>query len=516
MNANRHIRPDGSNTKRARSRRGISLIIVVLMVSLTMAVSFAVIHSQGTAVAIQQNADLRANARQAALAGMAVALREAHLPNWIGVMASFSKDLSATEHFTATYSTGDATLTVGHTDYDEYAYRVTILVTGHAGDPNNANRMASHRIETVIRLVPQAVDAEPPGWDEMQQYTFSQREMDDVSITVPCRIEGPVRIRGRLDLCEDRIDWKDSMRLQYLSDLYSMSYNGWPDYRPFNGPIHITFKAQSPGTCDLLSGALALSIADTVPDISYTWSDPLLNESYQLYPGGQTYYAEIIGGDISDTELKPDPQTNPLGIFISSNRIRFSGNVSLQGTLITRNLDDIEVISGSNTLSSLTVPPYAHRGMSSDARFRLPTVVGDADFWVSGLVNLEVNGLTMLRQNVEITSAAQGDMTVTINGNVSAKVLLIDVRSDWAMSKKWWSKKLKTFLTINDPSLFFPDWVNAIDGLNPRPYIQIKPDSDTTRYHWYNGDNPLFKQPQDANGDDKGLTWELIRWTDNP
>ncbi len=81
----------GSNGKPARPRRGISLLIVVLLVSLAMAVSFSVIHSQGTALAIQQNADLRASARQAAMTGMAVALREANSPDWIGVGASFAK-----------------------------------------------------------------------------------------------------------------------------------------------------------------------------------------------------------------------------------------------------------------------------------------------------------------------------------------------------------------------------------------------------------------------------------------
>ncbi|MEA1952386.1 MAG: hypothetical protein U9N87_13485, partial [Planctomycetota bacterium] len=493
-------------------RRGISLIIVVLLVSMTMAVSFAVIHTQGTAITTQQNADLRASARAAALTGMAVAIREAHSPDWIGTEVSFSKSLGTSELFNATYSTGDATLSDGDDDYDEYAYRVTILVTGHATDPNNTDRTASHQIEAVIRLVPEAVDNEPTGWGEIQQNTFCQRENGTVSLTVPCRIEGPVRIRGKLDLCKNRIAWDDNLRTWYLDELYSMSQNGWPDYRPFNGPMYLPYGEQDAGTTDLLSGALHVPITDTTNDSLYAWSDPLLDESYQLYPGGKTYYAEIIGGDISDTELKPDPKTNPLGIFICSDDIRFLGNVSIQGTLITRDSDDIEITSGNNQFSSLTVPPYEHRGVNTDARFRLPTVIGDNDFSVSSGVMLQVNGLIMLRQGVEIKKASQYGMSVTINGNVSAKWLQIDIRNEWDMSEDWWEERLSIFLSMYYPDRFFPDLVNTAHGLNPQPQIQIKPDSDQTRYHWYSGDNPLFQKPSD----DKGLTWEIIRWTDNP
>jgi len=139
-------------------------------------------------------------------------------------------------------------------------------------------------------------------------------------------------------------------------------------------------------------------------------------------------------------------------------------------------------------------------------------VVGRRNLKVFSGAKLAVNGLAMIKEKVEIHTAGQYETSVTVNGNVSAKWLRIDVRSEWDQSKSWWEDRLSIFRSLFFPSWYFPNWLNTVHGLNPQPYIQFKPDSDTTRYHWYNGENPLFQAPSDG----EGLTWELIRWTDNP
>lgn len=455
---------------------------------------------------------------------MAVAIREAHSPDWIGTEVSFSRELSETEHFNATYSTGDAALSEGDEDYDEYPYRVTIFVTGHAADPNNADIKTSHCVEAVIRLVPEAVDDDPNGWDELKQYTFCQlNDYDSMVIMLPCRIEDRVRIRSKLYFCQDvygavDLGWDQvsDVRYWYCSDLNYMRDNGWPDYRPFNGPVHIDYNNQDSTTLGLLISGLSLPMTHITTGSSYTWSNPLAEESYKLYPGGKTYYAQIIGGDINNTDLEPDPKTNPLGIFISDNDIHLRGNVSLQGTLIVRDNEDVEFENDNNKLSSLTVPPYENRGMPTDFRLRLPTVIGSNDCRVSDGAKLEIKGMTLFRQRVEIESADQCDTSVTINGNVSANSLRIHARRDWLKTKDWWLEKYNLFFAMFYPQWYFPDLLDDACGLSPQPQIRIKPDTDQTRYHWYSGDYPLFRQAKDGSGNDKGLTWEIIRWTDNP
>ena len=98
------------NRRVRRARRGVSLVVVMLLVSLAMAVSFAVVHTQGTSMRVQQNAVLRVNARQAAQAGMAVALREACKPGWAGADTSFTRNLSQSESFSASFITATTRL----------------------------------------------------------------------------------------------------------------------------------------------------------------------------------------------------------------------------------------------------------------------------------------------------------------------------------------------------------------------------------------------------------------------
>jgi hypothetical protein len=511
----RHGDTEKLSRRGRRARRGISLIVVVMLVSLAMAVSFAVVHSQGTAMRIQQNATLRVDARQAAQAGMAVALRESCRPNWSGVDTSISGDLSQSESFHATFSTGDATLAEDDPEYAEYPYRVTILVTGLAHDPSHPERQATHEISAVIRLVPQAIDDEPPGWDEIQQNTFCQWEKNDTRVTLPCRIEGPVRIRGRLKLCEDEIDWSDTVRLWYLAHLNFMRNDGWPDYRPFNGPIRIAHSEQEQKTLDLLTGALGVDISDADTGKIYSWTMPMDAGSYRLYPGGKIYYAETIDADLSDTTLKPDPKTNPLGIFIGNGETRLYENVSLEGTLI--NNGDVKILGGTNTFISLSVPPYSHRDFFGGTGIRLPTVVSN-NFRVEPGASVAAKGLVMAKDNLEIKSDYQYDMSVTIQGNAMAKDLDIKPRIEWRQTKGWWDDWLAIYWSHFYPAWYFPALVQTFSEyeLDPQPLIWIRPEAGAAPYHWYNGNNPLFKQSKDSDGNDAGLRWELISWTNNP
>ena len=509
----RRVRSNGTRRVPTTKRRGMSLIIIVLLISITMAVSFAVVHSQAIDARVQQNATLRDSARQAALAGMSVALRTVHNSSWAGVGASISRNLSPSESFTATFTTGDESLLQSDPAYAEYPYRVTIVSTGYARDPDNADRITSHRIQAVIRLIPRKIGAEPAGWSEIQANTFCQWKKDSLSVNVPCRVEGPVRIRGTLDLCDDDIYWSSSPRWWYFSHLNTMRSNGYSDYRPFNGPMQINYSEQRSGVISRLTDALGVSVSDASSASTYTWTSATVDGSYRLYPGGKIYYAEALASDISNTELKSNPITNPLGIFTCALDTRFNGNVSLQGTVIGG--CDINIHAGSNTFSSLTVPPYQHSDIPSSVRVRMPTAVVNDDFRVETDANLTFKGLVMAKDELIVLSDSQQHMNVNIQGKAAAAKLNIDPRSEWMMSSYWWADRASTYYVYYYYTWYFPVWLNRSPYyLNYQPCIQIKPDSDTTPYHWYNGNEPLFQV--DSAGGDAGLRWEVIRWTDNP
>ncbi|MBN2023934.1 MAG: hypothetical protein JW809_14215 [Pirellulales bacterium] len=145
-----------SEASPGRSRRGMSAMLVLVLISVTLAVSYAVLRTQGTTQQIRQNADLQAAARQAALAGLSVALQKMHGdPNdWVGADASFSQSLGSEQGFTVEYATGDPLLSQ---TAPEYPYRVTVTSTGYAQDPSDAARVVYHAARAVVQLIPREV-----------------------------------------------------------------------------------------------------------------------------------------------------------------------------------------------------------------------------------------------------------------------------------------------------------------------------------------------------------------------
>ena len=524
MNTNQTL---NSDIRRNRPRRGVSLVVVIMLVSIAMAVSFAVVHSQGTALRVQQNSQLRANARQAAQAGMAVALREACNPDWTGVDTSISGNISPCESFTATYDTGDDTLVEGGDGFEEYPYRVTIKVTGYACDPSHPERESRHVIRAVIRLVPYInPDTEPNGWDEIQNNTFCQWKDEESKISFPVRIEGPMRIRGKLTLFEDGMHWHeagwwymshlDDVRWWYMKHLRWMQEQGLPDYRPFNGPVEIAEWKQDTDTLDILEDALEISTSNRSSTSVYTWTVPAIAEGYRLYPGGKIYYPEFIGGDISGENFLPNYKTNPLGIFICTGTVRFRGNVSLEGSIIGG--DDVEIYGDTNNFSPLKVPPYIASDGNGAAKVQLPTIFSDDDVKFKEGASAAVKGLIMAKDKLQIEQDGQDVMNVEVQGKVMAMKLEIKPRDEWLKSKDWW-EDASDYYPYWYPlwgDVSFPVWLQDVAGLNLQSRISIKPDGEAARYHWYKGDNPLFQQKKDANGDDTGLRWQLISWTDNP
>jgi hypothetical protein len=65
----------------------MTVIVVLGVISITLALSYAMLRSQVTSVQIQSNLDRRNAARQAAYAGVSAALRAMHQSSWGGVDA---------------------------------------------------------------------------------------------------------------------------------------------------------------------------------------------------------------------------------------------------------------------------------------------------------------------------------------------------------------------------------------------------------------------------------------------
>ncbi len=192
-----HVRLSRCRPANSQCRRGIAVLLVLLLLTLTLALSYATVRTQNMAMMIQLNSDRRAAAQQAAVTGMAIAVKKMQQSNWAGFGSTINGTLSSTDSYSVTYTYGDPSLTSGSPDYNDYAFRGTLSVTGKSTDPANPQDVATYQISTVVRLVPRMLSTEPSDWSTMQQYTVYQTANQPFEIDIPCQLSGPVRIQGR-------------------------------------------------------------------------------------------------------------------------------------------------------------------------------------------------------------------------------------------------------------------------------------------------------------------------------
>jgi len=208
MNQQRNILPKRIRVTR-HARRGVTIVVVLGLIAMTIALSYAMIRTQAMSVQIQQNLDRRSSARPAAITGLTIAIRKMHDADWEGIDSVVASRLGDNDGFSASYATGDASLSEDDPDYDEYPFRVTITSIGYATDPADPSEKAIHEAEAVVQLVRRQFSDRPANWTDVQQYdddtpyTIYQWGNTDVVIELPSQINGAVHFQGPVNLCDD-------------------------------------------------------------------------------------------------------------------------------------------------------------------------------------------------------------------------------------------------------------------------------------------------------------------------
>ena len=210
----------GCLSRPARRRRGVAALLVILMISIALSLSYVLVRSQGTAALIQDNAGLAAEARQAAFSGLSAAYAVMHdADDWQGVSSTFTRRLSDYVWFTVEFRTGDDPVRPAAADAKSWPYLVTLVATGHAADPHDPSRVVTDSVKAVTKLVPRALAPQPNGWAEMARHTVYQWDSSaTVAIDLPARIEGPAFFAASVQLGV-RNGWSDEPRMRYFLDL---------------------------------------------------------------------------------------------------------------------------------------------------------------------------------------------------------------------------------------------------------------------------------------------------------
>ncbi|GIW92502.1 MAG: hypothetical protein KatS3mg110_0543 [Pirellulaceae bacterium] len=177
-------------------RPGMAVLLVLMMVAMTLAVAFAVSRVQTTALFVDRNHRLRADARTAAHIGMSIALRTIHTASWAGVGSSLSGSIGSNSSYQVTFQAGDPQLTSSHPDYPKLPYRVTITSVGTAVDEADSRVQSSHTITAVVELVPQATTAWPSDWNQVQAHQVYQWADVPVLVELPVQWSGSIWTQG--------------------------------------------------------------------------------------------------------------------------------------------------------------------------------------------------------------------------------------------------------------------------------------------------------------------------------
>ena len=486
-------------------RRGVAVFVVLMLIALTLSLSYAMVRTQSVSFMIQNNADRRLSAQQTAVTGMSIALKKMQQSDWAGFGSTLNGTISTTDSFTAVYTFGDPTLTAASSDYNDYPFRGTIAVAAKSADPLNPQNIATYQITSVVRLVPRQLSDEPTDWNTMQQYSFYQSDVDRFEVDIPCQITGTVRIQGMLLIAPHYPDSYDAW-WYYLRDLYNMqAWGGLPDYRPFTGKVYLPYSGQDVTHLDALRSTLAVPTVNTAPKSpSSDWVNLSGVSTYQLYPGGPVYNIPQVPAILQSTTLGPDPLTNPLGIYYCNSSLTIKNDVTIRGSLICKNN---LIIDGTNVdFEPVELPGLFGAGTS----VRLPAITCQKFNIKATATTGKINGLVAVFNAFTIEKASE-TQSFPIIGRVIAKQFLIQERTPWDTID--WNYYYYFAFWNQNPfiSHFFPVFMGN-KGRNPKPLLTIKPDTVPITYHWPTPNSSVFM----INPADGALRWELVKWTENP
>ena len=304
-----------------------------------------------------------------------------------------------------------------------------------------------------------------------------------------------------------------SPRVRYLRDLEAMRVAGQGDFRPFTGPLAMSYSDTDDFTLSLVQEELRVptsSIAN--PSFSAPISHPGSVTAYQLFPGGKTYEIPVLDSSLSNVSLTADPASNPLGVYYHSGRVDIYNNVKIQGTIITDGSQPDLYIHGANVhLKPATLPPLD----GTTTPIQLPTAYIDDDLRIQDSASGSIGGMVVTWDDFEIEKG-NDNVTFDIEGRLLVKELKLKGCWQWDKGDEWWQSRLHDFYTqLNDPETvnpepYFPRFMES-SGLDPESLLTIRPESIPVAYHWHNWDQPVYV----PHPDDEGLRWHLLEWTDN-
>jgi hypothetical protein len=507
----------------------MAVLLVLGLLAITLAVSYATLRTQTSAVQLSQNGGRALDSRLAAESGLAAAMHKISDDSWEGVDVPLTAHITDDTWYEVTFETGDAALLPSDPEYAEFPFRLTITSTGYAADPSNPDIRAIHRVRNVVQLARESLVAPPSDWSPATGFTFYQWANRAAIVQVPFHSKGPVKILGPLSICSE-YPQDISARDQYLNDLRRMKNDNRGDHRPFSGQVTIAYSRQDLTTMTQLATQLGLTTVNSTAATTAPVTHPGTVTSYQLYPGGKTYTTPVVqdlhGSTIQNVTLAADPVSNPLGIFRSRGSLTIRNNVRITGTLISDGSSPSVQIEGTNVVLEARDLPMLE---ASAQRWQLPAAIVQEDVRIYSDSAAQMKGAVLAWNNFEIRNGTP-TTSFALTGNLLSAGLQIRGRTPWTLTAATWDSDhddyndlfsgglftillnlIKSILGLGaGDQLYFPEFMQWKRSFTIQPTLTIQPDSSGVRSHWHDWSQPVYEKASS----DPGLRWNLIRYED--
>jgi hypothetical protein len=485
-----------------RGRRGLSVIVIMGLISITLALSYTVLRTQMVQTQLSNNTTFNASASQAAMAGMSIGLRKMSESGWT-LDTVVKGSMSSSQSYSVTYTTGDPSLSA--TDPD-WPFRVTVLSTGTVQDLAHGTITSVYRIQAIVRLMPRQTYTNPTTFTSALPYTVYQYASDDFEIQPMGQVTGQVRLQGKLRLYDVYPPSNCGLN-QYLGDLNAMLSNGYADYRPLNGPVFLPTNQSSGTTLSELGTQLGVTYTNISQTSASSWNSPSAIAAYQLYPGGRYYFTTALkSASQSNVTLAADPRNNPLGIFTYNGNLTLGNNVTVNGMLMVSNK---LTISGTNVnLNAVSLPALT----GTTKPVQLPAAVCGNDISVSSGATVNVQGMLVTWGQFDIVAGTQ-NTSFSMLGRMITKGFRIEERTEWNL---WYWNFLWNWFNnqLNPPSsgttYYYPVYLSYW-SLPYTPALTVAPEASPVAYQWKDPNNPIYV----VGLSDVGLRWTVVRWTND-
>jgi Tfp pilus assembly protein PilX len=402
------------------NRRGFSMILVMLAIGFSLALTYGFMRTQVTSLQLTQNEIRRDLALEAARSGISACLLRMQSPAWIGLSDTYSKitqqDSANLVSCAVTYTAVTPGQVAGVSDA-ELPLHVCLTSTGTWSSPRDSTLTVKRTIKAVVRLVPRLpgrtaragdiatasdLSVNPSGYQATLPYTLTTTSSSSSSVNFDpgTRFEGPLWIRNGLAMF-NRERWSTTIRGSMLTEIGNQYGATNPSTfihpHPLNGPVRFSTSPSGSVQTDLSRLKTSWSTTTETPSVAALNANSWL--TYRLYDRGPVYQAAVLSSSLSNVTLQPSV-SNPLGIFVRSGNLDVYSNVTVQGTL---------VVTGTLTFWGQGTVATAYNWVSSSGS----PAVTDADTWprLPALVAKNMNFSNSTRTVIEGAVIIDGQLS---------------------------------------------------------------------------------------------------------